>query len=128
MKVIKTATYEKLAQIPNPLDGKPRQSARGYLYKLIGDLTQGIHSDNYWAGVQQIWKVWKEAGIDWQLSKNPQYFKDDKGRPNKKEWYFKVSFLNNRQVPTEINGTLTAFGAGSVEDPLSSYDITVTMY
>jgi len=125
MKIIKT---EKYAQMQNALNGKSKQSAKGYLYKLVSPYTKGIYSDTYWQPIQAIWKSFTENGIDWELSAPSQYFKDEKGNPIRKEWYFKITFLNNRQRPNEIHGTVTAAGAGSVQQPLDRYDVTVVMF
>lgn len=121
-------TNKKIAPITNVLNGKSKQSARNYLYRLVNQYTKGVYSDTFWQQIQAIWKSFTENGVDWDMTRSSQYFKDEKGNPIRKEWYFKISFLNNRQRPTEIMGTITAAGAGSVEHPLDKYDVTVVMF
>jgi len=122
MKIIKTKKYSQVVQ--NSLDGKSNQSARNFIYKLVHEYTTGIYSDSYWQPVQEIWKKFTENNINWDLT-GTQYKKDEKGNPNQKEWYFKIYFDNNRGKFTELNGTITAYGAGSVSNPLDRYDLTV---
>lgn len=113
---------------PNPLDGKSKKSAKNYLYKLVEPYTKGIYSDSYWQPIQAIWKSFTDNNLEWEMTRSSQYFKDEKGNPIRKEWYFKISFLNNRQRLTEIVGTITAAGAGTVQDPLDRYDVVVVMF
>ena len=48
--------------------------------------------------------------------------------PESKTWYIEMRFIGNDGKPKVINGHMTAHGAGSVEDPLERYDITVVLY
>ena len=125
MKILKT---EKYAQMVDPLNGKSKQSAKNYLYKLVEPYTKNIYSDIYWQPIHAIWKSFTDNNIDWEMTRSSQYFKDEQGNPIRKEWYFKITFSNNRQKPTEIYGTVTAAGAGTVQDPLGKYDVTVVMF
>ena len=50
--------------------------------------------------------------------------------PVRKIWSFEIHFLNNigkEGKAAVIHGNITAAGAGSVEDPLDRYDVTVTL-
>jgi hypothetical protein len=47
--------------------------------------------------------------------------------PVRKIWKFEVKFVNNRDKDDVLYGRITAAGAGSVEDPLERYDVTVTL-
>jgi hypothetical protein len=35
-----------------------------------------------------------------------------------------INFINNKNKPTTLYGRIQASGAGTIEDPLSKYDIT----
>jgi len=126
MKVIST---EKYAQITtnNPLDGRSRESAKRFLYRIVDPYTKNIYSDLYWKPIQEIWKAFSTNGLDWEMTNIPQYSKDNEGRPNGKEWYFTVHFKNDRNVQSEIIGVIKAAGAGSVQDPLERYDLVIIM-
>ena len=45
------------------------------------------------------------------------------GNPNAKTWYVQVDYNDKRGRPQSIYGRVRAAGAGTVEDPLSRYDI-----
>lgn len=122
MKIIKTVKY---AQASNPLNGKSKAAAKNYLYQLIVPLVQGIFSDNYWKPVHDIFRTLDAHNIDWNTTAPSKYFHNDEGVPERKEWYFKINFVNNNGRNSEILGYITAAGAGSVEDPLERYDLVV---
>lgn len=124
MKIIRT---EKYSQVINSLDGKSKQSAKNYLYRLVHPYTTKIYSDTAWQPISDIWNTFTNNNIEWNTTRNSQYFKDEQGNLIRKEWYFIIDFINNRNRPTQIIGTITAAGAGSVEDPLNRYDVTVVM-
>ncbi len=124
MKVIKTAQYKKAAQEPflNPLDGKSNQQARRIANKIIPDV-RGFFSDQSWEGIRRIWDAFDEAGLNWGIMDN-KYLHDEHNRPTSKQWSVEIKFTNNKGRETTLYGTVVASGAGSVEDPLSRYDIT----
>lgn len=125
MKEFKTKKY---SQQIDPLYGKSKQSAKNFIYKLVEPYTKGVFRDNSWQPINSIWRLFSENNIDCEMTKPPQYFNNESGMPVRKDWYFKISFLNNKQKQDEINGTITASGAGSVQDPLDAYDVVVVMF
>jgi len=123
MKIIKT---EKYAQVnPNPLDGKSNQQARTIVNKKIipQDAIKGFFSDDSWQGIQQIWNAFNAAGLDWNIN-GSNYYPNGDNPMGGKIWNIEINFTNNKGRPTTLHGTVTAAGAGTVEDPLSRYDIT----
>ena len=123
MKIIKTNKY---AQITNPLNGKSNQQARTIINRRIipQEQIKGMFSDDSWQGVQQIWNAFSEAGLDWDIV-DSNYYPTNDGHPmGGKIWNIVVNFINNKGKATTLHGTVTAAGAGTVEDPLSRYDIT----
>lgn len=121
MKEIVTLSFVKMAQM-NPLDGKSNQSARNMVNKIIHPYTVGFFSDQYWEPVNQIRDALDQAGLSWSFTNN-RYTHDEQGRPNGKEWTFKVEFSNNRNRGTTLWGIIKATGAGTIEEPLSRYDL-----
>ena len=111
---------------PNPLDGMSKQKAIRVVNKLLSKHTKGLFRDEYWAPISKIWKELNDNDIPHQLE-SAKYYKDDYGRPQRKVWRFTTEFLNNRGRPTMLYGSITASGAGSVEDPLDRYDLTAYM-
>lgn len=124
MKII---TTEKFAQMnPNPLDGKSNAQARAIVNRKIipQERIKGFFTDDSWEGIQQIWNAFSAAGLDWNIM-GSNYYPTDSGHPmGGKIWNIEIDFTNNRGRPTKLHGTVTAAGAGTVEDPLARYDIT----
>lgn len=126
--------WYKRAQEINVLNGKSNDSARRMVRNIVLKALEGrtIFSDTYWEGPQIVFRALKDANIDWQLtgskygvSPSHQQMFPDKILPNDyKEWYIEIKFVNKNNRPTLLKGTLIAMGAGSVEDPLSKYDLT----
>jgi len=122
MKIIQTSKYAQIT-------GTSKASLKRKIYKIITPITQRIYSDESWQGVSRVWKAFDELGLDWNMT--DAYYgteKYDKTMPPKsKTWKFEINFINERNRQNIIYGTLTAHGSGTVDDPLSSYDITVNM-
>jgi hypothetical protein len=87
---------------------------------------KGIHRDEYWRSVQALWKAFDKAGIPWSISKSEyQYDQLDTGRmPVRKVWRFEVPFTSERGRPGIVYGQVVAAGAGTVDFPMSAYDVT----
>ena len=115
----------------NPLDGKSNVSARSFVNRILSNNCKtpsggSLFSDNYWAGITQIFNGLKAANIDY-VTTGTQYIKDPQdpsGMPKSKEYKFEVRFTNNKGRPAVLYGVATAHGAGTTKDPLSRYDIT----
>jgi len=107
----------------NPLNGKSKQSARNYIYKLVGDMTKGIFRDDAWQNVSAIWNKMDENNIENNITK-ADYFKDEQGQPMGKTWKFEVPFTNQKGRQDVLYGTLNAHFSGSVQDPSERYDIS----
>lgn len=123
----KKASVKKAQMISNPLDGKSNQQARTIVTKMIPyDSLKGFFNDKDWSGIKQIWNAFKS--LDWQIISSDYYYDNNNPTsrmPAGKKWRFEISFNNNKGKPSKLYGTVVAAGAGTVEDPLSRYDITV---
>ena len=118
--------YKAAAEPPNPLQDMNRSQAVKRLYKLIGRIPDGFFRDNSWRPIHQIFDVFRKNGVEYEIT-STEYFKDDEGRPNAKMWKIEITFIGKSGRPQIIYGTITGAGAGSVDDPLSRYDVTVTL-
>jgi len=129
MKILKTNTYKTAQNLgePNPLDGRSNAQARNIVNKILREVSQGSFSDEYWLGPKKVFNAMNEAKLDWDIM-GSQYNKDEKGVPTSKEWKLEIRFKNNNNRDTILYGTLTAHGAGSVNDPLDRYDMTILVY
>ena len=120
---------ERVAATPveNSLDGMTNEQARRNVTQLLSTYTRGFFSDRSWEAVNRIWQALTAAQLDWTMA-GSQYHTDSRGVPNAKTWKFEVRFVNRKQRPTVMYGTVTAAGAGSVEDPLDRYDLTAVVF
>ena len=116
--------------VANPLDGMNNAKARLIVNRIIEPLTKSetggtIMRDQDWRWITRIWQALNDANLDWNLTNN-EYIKDKPGdvMPIAKQWKFEIRFTNNKGRPTVLYGVTTAHGAGTIEDPLSAYDIT----
>ena len=114
---------EQTELVANPLNGKSKQSARNYIYRLVGDLTKGFFRDNSWENVHAIWNKLNQNGIQSNIM-SADYFNDERGQSMGKTWKFKIPFVNNRGNNDVLLGTLNAHFCGSVQDPSERYDIS----
>ena len=104
------------------LDGLSKPAAKNYVNKLLSKYTKGMFSDEYWNGVENIWKALHDENVDFTVSKS-DYHHDEKGVPTSKTWKFQINFNDNREKPVILYGIVTAAGAGTVSEPLSKYDL-----
>jgi hypothetical protein len=104
------------------LDGMSKETAKRHVNQLLSHYTKGLFSDESWKPVNDIWTALNSAQIDWTLTDN-KYLHNEAGRPSGKQWNFEVKFITNKGRPAILYGVVTASGAGSVEDPLSKYDL-----
>lgn len=111
----------------NPLDGMSNEKARKEVYKIMAQFTKGVFKDDSWVPIHNIWEAFNAAGLDWTMM-GSQYLHNSEGRPSGKEWKFEIKFLNKNGRLTTMHGTVTASGAGSVEDPLDRYDLVGLVY
>ena len=127
MKTIKTSNYIKKAQNINPLDGKSNQQARSIVNNKIIPKTPGFYSDENWEGINKIWTALNEAGLNWTIT-GSKYKSNEQSVPIGKTWTIEIYFTNNKRRETVLSGTVTAAGSGTVNDPLSRYDITAYVF
>ena len=121
----------------DPLDGKSKTNAKNWVLGKINQHTKGFYSDNVWRPIHDIWKDFDKLRLDWHMTES-HYEEEmitfsDGGRhsvPIRKIWSFEIHFLNNigKEGKADVMyGRIVAAGAGSHEDPLDRYDVTVSM-
>ena len=118
----------------NPLGGKSKTNAKNWVLGKINRHTRGFYSDAYWTPIHAIWKDFDKLRLNWTMT-GANYEEEmvtfsDGGRfsvPVRKIWKFEVKYVNNRDKDDVLIGRIVAAGAGSVEDPLDRYDVTVTL-
>ena len=114
---------QRVAKVePNPMNGLRKRSVVNAINKMLRPLTKGLFRDNNWKYVQRIWKALDRSELDWNMT-DSEYMHDDQGTPSGKKWMFEIRFINERGKEATLYGVVIASGAGSVDDPLESYDI-----
>lgn len=80
--------------------------------------TKGIFHDSLFTPVNAAFRKLEKAGflIDNVLAQN---LYNSRGQRNAKMWVFEIPFGKN-----PFYGIITAHGAGTVNDPLASYDVS----
>jgi len=118
------------AERPNPLDGRTKRSAANFVNKLLRKYGQAgiFRNETSWRPLKILWDELRDEGIPFDL-KSAEYGISPSGRqmglgmPDNKTWKFEIEFLNDRGRPTRLYGIVIASGAGTVEDPMGSYDL-----
>jgi len=112
----------KMLTAASLLDGLTPAQARRLANKIISNAGKGLYSDESWKGVNEVWDAMTRAKIDWTMT-GSKYDSED-GVPVRKTWTFTVNYMDKRGKQKELYGIVVASGAGSVDDPLSRYDVT----
>jgi hypothetical protein len=123
VKIIKNKKYAQIKL--NPLDGKSKAQALRIVNRQIipNESIQGYFSDDAWQPIHEIWDAFNNAGLSWGIT-DSKYYPYENNPMGGKKWTAEINFTNNKGVPTKIYVYVTAAGAGTVEDPLSRYDVT----
>lgn len=125
-KIEKLSTYTGLGA-----DGLSKQKLKTLIYKETKKCTYNkLYKDVYWQGINCIWDVFKKLDLNWQLQKSEyKHDRDSKSMmPVAKEWTFEIMWDDNKGKYKKMGGIVTAAGAGSVEDPLDRYDVTLVLW
>lgn len=127
-----TAQTENVA---NPLNGKTNDQARKIVRNVVDKPSKGLFKDDNWEGPRAILMALRSAGIDFtanggEYKVSPamkELWMGKQGTPpnNYKEWKLEINFINAKSKPTILYCIMTAHGAGTVQDPLSKYDLSV---
>lgn len=109
----------------NPLNGMRKKQAINYLYKTFDILKRlkGFFTDDYWQPINDLIGDMQKAGVPIEIT-NTEYGKDTNGNPSNKIWECEIPFTNQNNRQDKLYVRITAAGAGSVQDPLSRYDVT----
>lgn len=113
----------------NPLDGRSKQSAINYIYKIFKQIDHGQrYKDTAWENVHKIFNLFGNYEIDtsggYDAEYNPGGVNVGEMTPQWKKWYCDFNFKDNKGIDRIITFILTAHAGGTVQDPWSSYDIT----
>jgi hypothetical protein len=104
------------------LDGMNNAKAKKTVNNIIGPLSKGFFTDEYWEPVDAIFKTLSSNNINWTL-KNADYTHGSDGKTSGKSWKFEVNFNNDKGRFTTLYGIIMAAWAGSIADPSDRYDL-----
>jgi len=110
------------------LDGLKLAQARRAVRKVwdSGNFN-GIFNDDSWQSVYLFYSMLTDNNIDYEIV-DSEYGQDANGNPNRKRWTLEFAFQNQNGKEVKIYGTVTAAGAGTVENPLEKYDLTFVVF
>lgn len=98
------------------------------IYKAVQKPLSGIHKDDNWSHAFNVFDIISDTlGEEWDINvwcENGGYWKRIDEFPNYKEYKVKITSTTG----IEINGSLKCHSAGTLEDPFSRYDITLTLW
>jgi len=114
-------------------DGLSKQRIKTLIYKETKKCTHNkLYKDSYWQGPQCIWDAFDRLNLNWYITKSEyKRDKDDKKggvMPSRKEWHFEIQWDGPKGKHMKMGGYLTAAGAGTMDDPLSRYDLVLIIY
>jgi len=111
--------------ISSPIDGMRKKQAINYITKTykIYDKLKGFFNDEYWKPINEIIGTLQKNGIPISIE-HTEYYKNNDGFPEGKIWQCEIPFTNQNHRDDKLYVRITAAGAGTVEDPLSRYDVT----
>ena len=107
----------------NPLDGLRKAKAIHIVNNVIRKVnTRGFFSDSHWKPIHKIFSQFSKNDLPYSIEKT-RYDKDDNGEPATKRWWVEIPFINERGREQVIHVHIIASGAGTVAEPLSTYDV-----
>ena len=96
-----------------------RNTFKNRINKILSDKSTGIFSDDYWKPIYGIWDALNAAGYHVNQMGSQYGDRNDTGVATSKTWEFEIEMEKGKP----LYGVIVASGCGSVDDPLSRYDI-----
>ena len=130
-KIIKIAKRIISSQVDQKLfNKKTKQNAKNYIYKQVQLLTRGFFRDEDWSNVRKVWEKIESLGVDLDVEvKNGGYFNDrTTGKIAGKTYHFNIHFQNIQGKQFDLPGELICSFCGTVDDPMSVYDMAFIIY
>ena len=125
----KKAGWIKKAEIntESAINGKSKQAAKNFIYKITQNLTKGFFRDEAWENVQKIWETLSsQYGID-VIINNAEYRNGENSIPTAKKWGIEIPFIDNKGKERKLVGYLIASFCGEMNDPTSRYDLVLIL-
>ena len=103
---------------------KSKQGVKNYIYKKIHPLTKGFFNDTDWSNVQKVFDAVYDLGVDftwWVKDGGYEGFQC-------KKYNFNIKFTNIEGKTFDFDGLLTCSFCGTVDDPMSRYDMIFQLF
>lgn len=110
-------------------DGLSKARLKTLIYKETKKCTYNkLYNDSYWKGPQCIWDTFNRLNFNWQIDKTEYKNYNNSPIADAKEWTFTITWEDNKGKNKKASGMVTASGAGTVDDPLSKYDLNLVFF
>lgn len=109
----------------NLIDLKSEQAIIENIYGIAKKYISGLFHDDYWAPKDIFIKELKKYG-EIEFNEGNGQYQSNKDGEQWKEWIFTYTIKNKYDKTFKLNFKLSAYQAGTVEDPWDSYDLVLT--
>lgn len=108
---------------------KSKETIKRRIHKKIENLIKGIFHDTAWQHVNIVFDAIREMGIDLNVEvRNGGYYNHDDGNIGGKVYNFDFQIINFENKKFEFKGQLTCDFCGTIDDPMSAYDMAFYFY
>ena len=108
---------------------KSKDTIKRRIHKKIEKFTKGIFHDVAWQHVYILFDAIRDMGIDISVEvKDGGYYNHDNGEIGGKVYNFSFQIINFENKKFDFNGQLTCSFCGTVNDPMSAYDMAFYFY
>lgn len=114
----KVCFENEMVDVPVISDAK----LKSLVYKIANKYTTKFYVDDSWAPVTEMWKEINSVVPILNMMGSAY---DNESPPKYKRWTYEGDFKDPNGRSRKAYATVTASGAGSVEDPLGRYDLTM---
>jgi len=95
-----------------------RQGFRNQINKILREKTAGYHTDQFWTPINEAFQALRNIGIEVTIT-NTWYDQDERWNPIRKTWQIEIPFGDKKP----LHGVIIAAGAGTIAEPLATYDV-----
>lgn len=130
-----TSSGTSREEFPIPCDGlfkrRTIRAAHNFIYNAVYPHTTGLFRDESWENIHNIFNILVnelKVNLSWGV-RNDNYYRAGYSPDGKSKVYvFEIKYRNIDEKNITINGQVIASGAGTVEYPMSRYDIAFQLF
>ena len=104
---------------------KTKNGIKNYIYHSVDRLVKGHFKDENWSNVKKVFDAISDLGVNlnWYVE-NGGYSYD----LSSKTYKFDINFVNFQEKEFQFHGQLICCFCGTVEDPMSTYDMVFQIF